>query len=191
MKELHRYGLILALASLLSLAAAASDIAVYGSYLDTEDSGATAGLGAKVALGDGRLKFDFAAAYYPDLSADWESILEELPGDLPDADQTAVPIDAGVSFHFAPDAAFDFFVAGGFTYYLLDAEGLDVDDEAGYYAGGGVQTGGGGFGFYVDALYRDVEATIRGEELEDADLGEEIDIDLGGISISAGLKWSF
>lgn len=196
---LLRYGLILTLFAAVSLGAfdseaamPAGDMVVYGSYLDTEDFGSTAGMGFKVAFGEDRWKFDMAVSYYPDLSADWENILEGVDtGELPDADQSAIPIDAGISFHLAPESTYDFFVAGGVSYYLLDVEGFEVDDELGYYAGAGIQTGGGGFGFYVDALYRSVEGTMTGEDLEDVELSEEADFDLSGFSIAAGIKWSF
>jgi hypothetical protein len=184
-----------ALALVAAAPAEAGNVAIYGSYWDTEDLEATGGVGAKFSFGD-RLGFEARVAYFPDLSEDLDDLLDTDQELLPDIDVEAIPLDVGLNYRFTPDRPVDFFVAGGVSYYRLelDIEGfndVDLDDEVGYYAGAGIEAGGadGGVGFYAEALYRNIEGTVEGDDLDEIE--DEVDLDLGGWSANAGLVFRF
>lgn len=196
---------ILAFALILwSAPAAAGDFALFGSYADTEDLEETVGGGVKVGidLGATPLQLDLRATYLPDLTEDFESFVDD-PGDDPGPftnDIEAIPLDVGVTYDFGPRTGVTPYLGGGGTYFLLDAERGELDDEAGFYVVGGLEVNrrGGGVGFFAEALYREVEATVDHEpgefdEIDDIDFQDldERDLDVGGFGVNAGLIWSF
>lgn len=162
---------------------AAGEIGAFGSYWDTTDAGEALGFGTKLRFGI----FEIRGTYFRDVTAD-------LDEDTDDFEVSAIPIEAGIAFKFAQDARVSPYLGGGAGYYMLDTSEFDIDDELGWYAVAGADIGGGssGLGFNVEAIYRSMEATVR----EDADgrpgdIDEEVDLDLGGVGLNAGVVFRF
>lgn len=182
-------------------AAHAGDFAIFGSYLDTEDLEETIGGGVKAGFG-GALQLELRGSYLPDLTEDFESFADD-PGDDPGDftnDIEAIPLDVGVKYNFGADQPLNFYVGGGGTYFLLDAERGEIDDEVGFYGVVGVEFARsvGGVGFFAEAIYREVEATVNRDvddfdDLDDIDFNDllERDLDVGGIGANAGIIWRF
>jgi len=171
----------LALMALPASAQMDSSFAVTGSYWDTEDADEALGVG-------GRLRFgivDLRATYFSDVTADTSP--ERF-----DFEVSAIPLEAGLAFTFAETGTFAPYVGGGAGYYLLDTSEGDIDDEVGYYAVVGADwSRPSGLGFTVEGIYRNMEATVRGDLDDDPDIDEDVDIQLGGFGVNAGLVWRF
>lgn len=177
----------------------ASDFAIFGSYQDTEDLEDTVGGGVKFAFGQ-TFQLALRATYFPDLTEDFASFIDD-PGRDPGRftnDIEAIPFEAGVKFNFNPTAGVNPYVGGGATYWLLDAERGEVDDEAGFYLEGGLEfaRAGSAMGFFAEAIYRDVEATVNRDPQDFDDLDDveferirRRDLDVGGLGVNAGLIW--
>ncbi|HEV2853407.1 MAG TPA: outer membrane beta-barrel protein [Thermoanaerobaculia bacterium] len=175
---------ICALAALAvsAVPARAADFGLYGSYWDTEDADQALGVGGKLSFG--RI-FELRASYFSDVTADTEP-------ESRDFEIKALPLEAGLAFKFAQGERFSPYIGGGAGYYLLDTNRFDVDDEVGYYAVLGADIkGASGLGFMVEGIYRNMEATVRGDLGDNADVDDEVDLQLGGFGVNAGLVWSF
>lgn len=165
--------------------AMAGDFGLYGSWWDTDALGETAGGGVKYAFGDAGLRFEIRGSYFPDLTEDFGQLIENGTGK---AEVEAIVPEAGITYNFAPGSNAQFYLGGGLSYYLLDINRLELDDEVGYYGLAGIVLGGGGTGpaFFAEALYRSVEGTITGSSIT-----EEIDLDLSGLSANLGVLFRF
>lgn len=182
--------LVLAAVALLLAApvVSAQELSVFGSYWETEDLASTGGGGVTVAFGDGLLGMELRGTYYPDLTEDFETLLDD-PGLGGDLEIEALPVDLGLRLRFG-----NLYASGGVTWFLLDSNVLEVDDEVGLYVGGGVEIGRGNVAFFAEALVRQVEGTVNGElqdvgspgDLEDV-IVDDIQIDLGGPVVNAGV----
>lgn len=173
--------LLLAAVSWIFLASAASafDLGVFGSFWDTKDADQTYGAGAKLRLGFLELR----ATYYADVTADVD------PEDL-DFEISAIPLEAGITLKFLKQAVVSPYVGAGGGYYMLDTNAGDIDDEVGYYLLGGLDIGQGIVAFNVEGVYRYFEATID-EGQDFPELEEDVNLDLGGLSINAGVVFRF
>lgn len=179
----------------------AADFAVFGSYLDTEDLDQSVGGGVRAGFGN-RFQLDLRATYFPDLTEDFESFVDD-PGTDPGRfqnDVEAIPLDVGLKLNFNPDEGWNPYVGGGATYWFLDTERGEIDDEAGFYLAGGIELARptDGMGFFGEVIYRDVEATVNRDpddfdDLDDVDFEaiRQRDLDVGGIGVNAGLIWKF
>lgn len=184
---------VLALAALTLLVpastASAQDLAVFGSYWDTEDLEDSAGAGAKLSFGDGLLGMELRATYYPDLTERFADVLDDEELGALDLEVEAIPVDLGLTL-----GSGNLHAVGGVTWFLLDSNVLEVDDEVGLYVGGALEAGRGNIGFFAEALYRQVEGTVTGEldavdapdELDDI-VVDDVEIDLGGFAVNAGV----
>lgn len=175
-----------AVLALSALPARATDFAVTGSYWDTQDADQALGIG-------GRLRFgivDLRATYFSDVTADTDP-------ESRDFEISAIPLEAGLAFKFAETDTFHPYVGGGAGYYLLDTSRGDIDDEVGYYAVVGADfTRPNGFGFTVEGIYRNMEATVRNlgdptDPDDNTDVSGKADIELAGFGVNAGLVWHF
>jgi outer membrane protein with beta-barrel domain len=184
MKKPMRYVLLLA-ASVACLAApaAATDFGIGAAYWNTKDADEGLGVGTKLGFG----LFEVRATYFSDVTADTSP--ERF-----DFEVKALPLEAGLAFHFAEGAAFSPYAGGGAGYYLLDTTEGDIDDEVGWYAvlGGDFGRTDSGLGFNVEAIYRGIEATVT----EDSDgfpddIHDDVNIDLSGLGLNAGVVWRF
>lgn len=165
--------------------AMAGDLGLYGSYWDTDALGETAGGGARFLIGDSALRFDLRGSFFPDLSEDFDQLVDDGSGEI---EVEAVVPEAGVAYNFAPGNTTQFYLGGGLSYYFLDANERDIDDEVGYYGLAGLSLGSAGDGpaFFVEVMYRSVEGTVRDDEID-----EDVDVDLTGPSANVGVLFRF
>lgn len=176
--------MICALAALVvsAVPARAADFGLYGSYWGTEDADNALGVGGKINFG--RI-FELRASYFSDVTSDTEP-------ESRDFEIKALPLEAGLAFKFAQGERFTPYIGGGAGYYLLDTNRFDIDDEVGYYAVLGADIkAASGLGFMVEGIYRNMEATVRGDLTDNPNVDEDVDLQLGGFGVNAGLVWSF
>ncbi|MGH9464739.1 MAG: hypothetical protein ACRD0X_03770, partial [Thermoanaerobaculia bacterium] len=189
-KEALMHGRLVPLFAVTCLAAAgpalAGEFGLYGSYWDTDALGETAGAGAKYSIGDAAVRFEMRGSFFPDLSEKFGQLVGGQ--DARDFEVEAVVPEAGVAFNFAPQSNVQLYLGGGLSYYFLDTNLFELDDEVGYYGLAGLVAGGAGDGpaFFVEALYRSVEGTVTDNSLE-----EKVELDLSGPSANAGVLFRF
>ncbi|MES1240108.1 MAG: outer membrane beta-barrel protein [Acidobacteriota bacterium] len=173
-----------ALTILAAPAAKATDFSVFGSYWDTQDADNALGGGAKLRLGRW---VELRGTYFSDVTADTSP--ERF-----DFEVSAIPIEAGLRFDLGGTEAFTPYIGGGASYFMLDTSEGDIDDEVGWYAVVGAEFGRqpSGLGFMAEAIYRGVEATVT----EDSDgfpddVHDDVNLNLDGLGVNAGLVWRF
>ena len=129
-----------------------------------------------------------------------------------DNDTTVVvaPLEAGLVGFLPLTRTFSLYAGPGVGYYFFDGEttlsqgpldinyDIDMDDEAGFYALAGVRAQlARNVALFLEGKYTWVETTIRHEavtldvlrEIEITDVDE--DIDFGGLSVEAGMIFTF
>ena len=91
-----------------------------------------------------------------------------------------------------PDASFNPYVGAGVGYYLLDTDRFEVDDEVGFYGVIGGEFGDpDGLSFMVEGMYRNIEAEVRDDDIDDDIEFDDVDFDLSGPVLNAGIVWRF
>ncbi|HEY7863356.1 MAG TPA: hypothetical protein VIE39_06845 [Thermoanaerobaculia bacterium] len=176
--------------------ARAGDISVFGSWADTDSLGDSFGFGAKIDFSMfSALGMEFRGTYFPDLGESFEDIVDN-DDDILEIDVEAIPIDGGLILQFGPGK--NFFVSGGATYYLMDTDVGDVDDQWGWYLATGFKSGqpGGGIGFFGEVIYRDVDGSVNVdpedfEDIDDIGFNGEVPVDLSGIGANVGVVFRF
>ena len=159
--------------------ASAGNLRIFGAYLDSSDVGAFAGAGVRYASSD-TLGWEFGVTAYLD-SDDFD--FGNLEFETNSIDNIAWDLGTRVSISEL------FYFSLGVTYFQFDATYGDIDDEWGYYGMLGATIGGDTFRFFIEGIYRDVNATIK---YDDFDLVEEsVKLDIGGFGINTGLEWRF
>lgn len=156
------------------------DLGVFGAYWDTKDADQTYGAGAKLRLGI----IEFRATYFKDVTADVDP--EEL-----DLEIRAIPLEAGIVLQFLKNALVSPYVGGGAGYYLLETDAGEIDDEVGYYVVGGLDIGRGVVAFNVEGIYRNFEATVVDTGDDFPEIEDEVNFDLSGIGVQAGVIFRF
>lgn len=176
--------------------AAAANFQLYGSWYDTSDVEDTfgGGLAFGVPLGATPLQLTLRGTYYQELTDQpLDNLFDDDEPFFEDESLEVIPIEATLQYNFAEGAMFSPWIGAGASYFLLDSTrgGIDVDDETGWHVSVGSRMGQReGVNFFVEGLYRSTEATVRREDdIDNIDLDEEVDIDLDGISVNAGLLW--
>jgi len=152
----------------------AGSVGVYGTYWDGGDADPAYGAGARVG-------FDFLNWLELEFHGTWYQDLEDDAATQP-IQVTATPIDGGLKFNLLPESKFNVYVGGGVTYYLVDSNFGDADNETSYYGEAGIEFGGEHAKLFVEALWRDLDVTI-----EDT-LGDS-DADFSGVAGNVGLNW--
>lgn len=179
--------------------ASAGHFNLFGSYWDTDDAGDTAGggIGVGIPLGQ-RLGLDLRASYYEELSNDpLDAIFDNDDPIFQQNGLQVVPLEIGLRYNFSPGAGANFYLGGGGTYYLLDSDFGEVDDEVGGYALLGVDLGNPeGVSFFVEGFWRVAEAKLSFDpddfdDIDDIDLVNRVPVDLNGLGVNAGLSWRF
>jgi hypothetical protein len=198
----HTPWLALAAAVLLLAPTALADGAfrAYGSYWNVDDLDDSAGAGVAVSFPLGTAwALDLRGTYYEQF--DEENFFDQLFDDdenpfLANSIDVA-PLELGLSYQFQNPGYVQPRLGGGVTYFLLDTDRGEVDDEAGFYVLGGLDFGAeDGFGFFVDGVYRSAEGDVESsptdfEEIDDIE-GIDFDnvtIDLDGFAVNAGVVW--
>jgi hypothetical protein len=186
-----------AIAALVVLAAtpAAADFRIFGAYQDTDERDDTAGGGVAVGFPVAEILDIMVRGTYLEKLED-----DPLDGVLDDDEEVfigeleTIPIDVGVRWEFTDrETGAQPYVNGGATYWLLDADQGDVDDEIGFFVGLGSTFGNReGVSFYIEGLYRQVEGTVEGAIDEGGDaVDDDFDIDLSGIGANAGIRFGW
>lgn len=165
-----------------AVAANATDLGLHGAYWKTDQADRTFGFGAK-------LRFSFVelrGTYFDDVTADVEP-------ESADFEIKAYPLEAGIFIQFLKNSMVRPYIGGGGGYYILDTTVGDVDDEIGYYLVGGADIGSPSarVAFSIEAIYRNIEGTVRGTFFQDLDLDEDVPLDLSGIGANAGVVLRF
>lgn len=181
---------ILTLAGLLASPALATDFGLYGSYWDTDALNSTAGAGVKVGFGSGVVRFELRGSHFPDLSENVNELVDDGTGRF--KVRATVP-EAGLTFNFAPESRFQPYLGAGASYYVLDTNRFEIDDEIGWYGLVGFHIGRaeGGPAFFAEGVYRKVDATIVNDDASDPDVNGKVDFDLSGPAINAGVLFRF
>lgn len=157
-----------------TVSAQAGSFGVFGSYWDSDEADTAAGAGVLLGFNfASRLTLEFRGTYFEDFSAD------EFASQF---DVSVIPIDAGLRIDILKDKVVNPYIGAGVTYYLLDTDLGEIDDEFGYYGQFGLDFGGENVRFFVEGLYRQAEGTVE-------DSGNDADIDFTGITANAGIVW--
>ena len=167
---------------LLGGPAKATDFGIFGAYQDTQDAGHGYG---------GGVKLDFArfitlrATYLGDITSGTRF------SDSNDLKLRVLPLEAGLQYKFQPDANFSPYLGGGASYFLLDTNRGNIDDELGWFAvaGADIKTQHS-FGITLEAIYRSVDTTVR-DNGNSTTLSDKVNLQLRGFGANAGLVWHF
>lgn len=179
----------------LVMPASAADFGIFGTYAQAEDVDSSVGGGIKTNINfAGGLGLGLRATYLPDLGDDLGEIFDD-ESDFGDFEMSAVPLDVGLTYGFGPNQ--NFWVGGGATYVILDPELGEADDQAGWFAEAGLKTNrSSGVNFFAEAVYRGIESTVNFDpedfdDIDDIEFRDEVDLDLSGFSVNAGvaLTW--
>jgi hypothetical protein len=188
---------VLAVGLLLpAFGAQASGLAVFGSYWDTDALGDTAGAGVKLSLPMGQtFNFDLRGTYYEPF--DKEALRDELDDvfddevdrEIFDSEVDIIPLEAGFSFNLGQGAVQPT-LGAGVSYFMLDHDRFEIDDEVGWYGSVGLNFANeGSVGFFLEGLYRTAEGEVTEDE-DDVDF-DRVTIDLDGFAANAGVVFRF
>ncbi len=167
---------VIAMLAVIIGAAEAGDISGYGSYWNTDELDETWGAGARLRIGAGKSPWlEIRGTYFDDLTEDSFTIELET-----------IPVDIGFGFNILPDENLNVYLAGGGTYYFLDTDSFDVDDQLGWYAGAGADfVLSDHISIFAEFMYRGVEATVEDDDLDMIE--DDADIDMNGTVVNVGL----
>ena len=194
-------GVLAILAALAVFATPAeAQFKIYGSYWDTADVGETfgGGLGFDIPFGDSGFALSLAGTYYQELEDEpLGNLFDDDEGVFQEEGLEVIPFDVGLHYNFQPRGSFSPWIGAGGTYFLLDTteNQFEVDDETGWHVSAGSFFGDpDGVNFFAEALYRSTESTLRRSEddiPDPSDQVDEVDIDLDGFAVNAGISWRF
>jgi hypothetical protein len=196
----------LGLLAILAIAAistpATADFRVFGAYQDTDARDDTAGGGVSFGIPVAKIAdLEMRGSYLQKLEDDpLDGAFDEdepvfTPGDI-----EVIPLDLGVRFNLTQkERGAQPYLGGGASYFLLDSDqsGVNVDDEVGWYASVGSSFGDReGISFFLEGMYRGVEATVEQDpdsitDVDDLDLDENVDLDLDGFGATAGVRFGW
>jgi hypothetical protein len=165
---------------------------LFGSYWEPDDTSDTAGGGLAVSFPiSPRWDVDLRASYFEELDPEPLQVLFDSDSPFRTRGLEVLPLEIGLRFGFAPDAAVHPYIGGGAGYYLIDSDFGEIDDEGGWYGLFGL-----GFGnpdatsFFVEAQYRKMEATVEEDPDDPFDFegfDERVKLDLDGLGFNAGV----
>ncbi len=193
--------LALAVATLLfAFPAMAGGFSVYGAYWDVDELDSTAGGGVKLGIPLGNVvNLDLRGTFYQQIDDEnfFDRVFDDRESPFIENGLDIIPIDVGLSVNFAPRGSVVPFLGGGVSYFLLDADRGEVDDEVGWYANGGVEFASrGNWGFFVEGLYRSATGTVESSPEDFSDIGDiegidfdDVEFDLEGFGANAGVIW--
>lgn len=190
---------VLALALLVPASSAlASGLSIYGSYWDTDALDDTAGAGVKFSIPLGQtLNLDLRGTYYEPFDRDaLQDEIDDLFDDGPNPDReifdseiSIIPLEAGLSFNLG-QSSIQPSIGAGVSYFLLDSDLGEIDDEVGWYANAALNFASqGSVGFFLEGVYRSAEGEVTEDE-DDIDF-DRVTFDLDGISANAGVVFRF
>lgn len=186
---------------LFAAPAQAGGFYLYGSFWNVSDLDDAAGAGAYVAfpLGQSSWSLDLRGTYYEQIDDRdfFRQLFDDDENPFLENSIDVLPLEAGVSYRFDTAGSVHPRIGGGVSYFLLDTDRGEVDDEVGWYVGGGLDFGAeDGFGFFVDTVYRSAEGTVESSPVDFDDVDDidgidfdDVRIDLDGFSVNAGVVW--
>jgi hypothetical protein len=199
MESNRKLAVAVAAALLLAPAAYASDFSIFGAYWDTDAAGDTGGGGIQLGLPfNETLAAELRASYFEELSDDpLENAFDSDDPVFQEAGISVLPLEAGLRVSFGQGAMFRPHVAGGLSYFLLDSDFGEIEDELGYYAALGATIGdGAGADFVIEGIWRKATAQVEIDpealdDIDDIDIEDRADVDLDGLGVNAGVRWRF
>jgi len=180
---MRRTVLVVACLTLLASPAwAGGGFHLFGTYGEINDWTAATGFGARLSVGGEKVIFDLTATWFPERTTK----IGEAGGMSLYDDLQIAPIELGVRYVFAPASHWRPYIGGGLSLFVTDLNVGRVDDEVGYYGMLGLLWhGGGAFGLYGEAVYRQAEVDY---EVED---GVKFSENVGGLAGVFGIIFAF
>lgn len=185
--------ILLGALSLLAMPAMAGSVGAFASWWSPEDSNDefAGGLMLEWRVGE-RVDLEFRASWF-------DNVVTDLPDDAPGVEipYSAVPLDFGFAYNFISDQRkITPYVGGGGTYFLLDADDDGqgrIEDEWGWYGVVGLDVPvGANWKVFIEGMYRDSEATLKGNDLGLIDPSEvEAFFDLKGPAVNGGIAFTW
>ena len=158
----------------MSSRALALDLGVMGSYWSMENTDGSAGFGAKAGL---PLLTDYLKA---EARGYWFSDINDTFG----GDVDIVPIDFGLSVSFLPHSEVNLYGVGGLGYLFVNDDDVSLDNDLGYYIGGGFEVDLiGPVELFSEVLYRFAEFEADGR------LSGRGELDTSGLCANVGLQF--
>lgn len=199
MRTPHRFVAALLLSSSVALPAAAADFTLMGSYWDTDAAGDAGGGGVVLGMPfNETLAVELRATYYEELTDDpLENAFDSDDPVFQERGIQVLPLEVGLRYTFSPGARLRPHVAAGGSYFLLDSDFGEIDDELGYFAALGATIGDGrGAELFVEGHWRKATAQVRLdpedlEDVDDIDVEDRADLDLDGAGVQLGVRWKF
>ena len=187
-------------AAVVAAPAAAGDFSLYGAWWDTDVAGDTAGGGVSLGIPfNDTLGLELSATYFEELTDD--PLANAFDSDDPvfvEQGLNVTPLSVGLRINFGErESTFRPYASGGVSYFLMDSDFGEINDELGYYAGLGAGIGNpDGMSFFAEAIYRSAEAEVELDpdeldDIDDIDVRDSATFDLDGIGVNAGLRFSF
>jgi hypothetical protein len=171
---LKKIATALAAVTLFSVPAWAGSLGVYGSHWNSDQADSSQGGG--VRLGFALVKFlelDFHGTSYPSFSTDVQG---------QSVDVRAQPVEGGLRVNLLPGGPLNPYVGAGVSYFFLDTDMGEIDNTTGIYGQAGLEFGGDGARFFVEALWRKMDTTVTLSAF-DRDTGFD------GLAANAGFSW--
>ncbi|HEU5181808.1 MAG TPA: outer membrane beta-barrel protein [Candidatus Polarisedimenticolia bacterium] len=160
----------------MAVPAHAGTVGVYGAFWDTDDADSSWGAGARVGFDFlSWLELEFHGTYFPEFGGD------VLGSDI---DISVIPVDGGLKFKLFPNKPATLYVGAGATYYFLDSDDVEIDNETGYYAEAGVEFGGEHTRLFFEVMWRAMDATIDSGILSG-------DASFDGLTGQFGVNWTW
>ena len=183
MKRCCSYLALFALVGIVSAPARAAGFSLFGSLHSLEDGDEGGGVGVRFAwLSTEHLDFDLSATII------FRSDVGLGPERLPD-EVRLIPLDLGFRYHFAPDERFRPYLGAGGTFVRLESELGELDDEAGWYAVVGLNSGDRyNADFFIEAMYRFIdEGSVKRVPGEPESVQPTVDV--SGLGVNLGVTW--
>jgi len=183
---------VLGVLTLLATPALAGSVGVFASWWDPNDSNDefAGGLKLEVGVGD-KVDLEFRASWF-------DNVATMLPDDAPgfEVPYTAVPLDFGFAYNFVSNKKVTPYIGGGGTYFLLDANNDEIgriEDEWGWYAVAGLDLPiASNWKLFIEAMYRDAEATVKGDDLGFGNPSvTDAFFDLKGPAVNGGIAFTW
>jgi len=172
--NLKRLGMVVAILALVSAPTQAGSFGVYGSFWSSDDADDSWGAGALVGFDFTKwVELEFHGTYYPDFGTEVST---------QDIEVKAIPVDGGLKFNFLPSSMVNPYAGLGVSYYFLDTNQGDIDNETGIYGEAGLDFGGENARFFVEAMWRKLDTSIGFGAFDE-------DVKFDGIDWHAGGVW--